>query len=76
MITTTGGALAETAPDDCCLKVAPGDVAGLREALARWLDDTELRRAMTRAAAARRETLRDWPGAGREFALALEREAD
>src|SRR5699024_3943568 len=37
MVATTGGALADTAPDDCCLKVAPGDVEALRQALSRWL---------------------------------------
>jgi glycosyltransferase involved in cell wall biosynthesis len=74
VITTTGGALAETAPDDCCLKVAPGDFVGLREALAGWFDDAQMRLSMTRAAVARRETLRDWKAAGREFALALDRD--
>jgi glycosyltransferase involved in cell wall biosynthesis len=71
MITTTGGALAETAPADSCLRVEPGDADALREALDRWLDDRDLRRTMTQCAADRRRELRDWPAAGREFAAAL-----
>lgn len=71
MVTTTGGALAETAPDDCCLKVGPGDVEGLREALRRWFDDVELRRRLTQHASGRRERVRQWSDAGSEFAAAL-----
>lgn len=71
MITTTGGALADTAPDDCCLKVAPGDIDGLREALRRWLDEPDLRQAMMQASAARRGHLRDWSEAGQAFSAAL-----
>lgn len=71
MITTTGGALAETAPEDCCLKVAPGDVEGLREALRAWFDDADLRRRLTQHASVRREGVRRWSEAGRDFAAAL-----
>lgn len=47
ILCTTGGATAETAPDDAALKVPPGDVAALRGGLARLLDDRQerLRRA-------------------------------
>jgi glycosyltransferase involved in cell wall biosynthesis len=47
ILCTTGGAAAETAPDDAALKVPPGDVAALRGGLARLLDDRQerLRRA-------------------------------
>ncbi|RFF27502.1 glycosyltransferase [Wenzhouxiangella sp. 15181] len=72
MITTTGGALAQTAPDDCCLRVEPADADALRDALAQWLDDAGLRRRLTGNAVARREHLRSWSQAGREFAAALE----
>ncbi|NGX17115.1 glycosyltransferase family 4 protein [Wenzhouxiangella sp. XN24] len=72
MITTTGGALAQTAPEDCCLRVEPGNIGALAQALARWLDDAALRRRLTRSAAERRATLRSWPEAGRAFAAALE----
>ena len=72
IITTTGGALAETAPEDCCLRVEPGNVDALAEALARWFDDAALRRRLTRSAVERREILRSWSEAGRAFAAALE----
>lgn len=72
MITTTGGALAQTAPEDCCLRVEPGNVDALAEALARWFDDVALRRRLTRSAVERRENLRSWPEAGRAFAAALD----
>jgi glycosyltransferase involved in cell wall biosynthesis len=71
MVTTTGGALAETAPGDCCLKVAPDDAGALGDALRRWFDDADLRRRLTQRASERREGLRPWSGAGREFAAAL-----
>lgn len=72
VITTTGGALAQTAPEDCCLRVEPGNVDALAEALARWLDDAALRLRLARGAAARRENLRSWSEAGRAFAAALQ----
>ncbi|WP_376690658.1 glycosyltransferase family 4 protein [Wenzhouxiangella sp. EGI_FJ10409] len=71
MITTTGGALADTAPADCCLRCAPGDVEGFRAALQSWFDDGGLRQRLTRAAVARRNGLRDWPAAGSAFSAAL-----
>ena len=71
VITTTGGALADTAPEACCLKAAPGDPDALRTALARWLDEPELRTRLTRNAAARRDSLGDWQDAGYAFADAL-----
>ncbi len=74
IITTTGGALAQTAPEDCCLRVDPGDVNALRDAVGRWLDDADLRRRLTRSAVARRENLRSWSEAGRDFAAVLEGE--
>ena len=72
MITTTGGALAQTAPEDCCLRVEPGNVDALAAALARWLDDAALRGRLTRSAAERRENLCSWSDAGRTFAAALD----
>ena len=74
MITTIGGALAQTAPEDCCLRVEPGNVDALVEALARWFDDAALRRRLTRSAVEWRENLRSWSEAGRAFAAALEGE--
>ncbi|MBS0242403.1 MAG: glycosyltransferase family 4 protein [Proteobacteria bacterium] len=49
IVTTTGGAAAETAPSTAALKVAPGDVLALRQALASLADDTVLRRTMAKA---------------------------
>jgi len=50
ILCTTGGAAAETAPDDAALKVPPGDVAALRAGLARLLDDANERRQRADAA--------------------------
>jgi glycosyltransferase involved in cell wall biosynthesis len=71
LISTTGGALADTAPADCCLRCAPGDVEGFRSALQRWFDDGALRHRLVRAAVGRRNGLRDWPAAGSAFSAAL-----
>lgn len=79
MITTTGGALADTAPADCCVHVPPGDPGALGDALRRWFEDEALRIRLTRNAferRERRERLRDWAGTGREFDAALASEAD
>lgn len=50
ILCTTGGAAAETAPDEAALKVPPGDVAALRAGLARLLDDSDERRRRADAA--------------------------
>lgn len=75
MITTTGGALADTAPEDCCIRVAPGDVEALRGALERWFEEAALRLRLTRCAFERRNRLPDWNRAGEAFAAAIEDEA-
>ena len=49
VVTTTGGACADTAPDGAALKVAPGDVDALREALRRMIEDRDLRRDLSEA---------------------------
>ncbi|MGY6586885.1 MAG: glycosyltransferase family 4 protein [Wenzhouxiangella sp.] len=61
LVSTTGGALADTVPTDAALRVAPSDVASLRQALARWLDQPDLRQRLARAALTRRQQLSDWP---------------
>jgi glycosyltransferase involved in cell wall biosynthesis len=50
IVTTTGGAAAETVPDGAALKVAPGDVDALADALQRVIADTALRQRLADAA--------------------------
>jgi glycosyltransferase involved in cell wall biosynthesis len=47
VITTTGGAASETVPDQAALKVPPGDVAALREALRSLIGDADLRQRLS-----------------------------
>ncbi len=72
IITTTGGALADTLPPGAGLAVPPDDAAALGEALAVWLDDAELRRRLRRGAREARHDLGDWQQAGDRFRDALE----
>ena len=58
--TTTGGAAAETVPDDAALKVAPGDPAALQQALRRLIDDPALRGRLADAAWSAGRTLPRW----------------
>ncbi|MDP3319740.1 MAG: glycosyltransferase family 4 protein, partial [Bosea sp. (in: a-proteobacteria)] len=60
IVCTTGGAAAETAPDDAALKVAPGDAAALAKAMASLIDAPARRRAMADAAWAAAEVLPRW----------------
>ncbi|MET0191804.1 MAG: glycosyltransferase family 4 protein, partial [Hyphomicrobiaceae bacterium] len=50
IVTTTGGAAAETVPDAVALKVPPGDVDALAAALQRIINDAALRRQLADAA--------------------------
>lgn len=50
ILCTTGGAAAETAPDEAALKVLPGDVAALRQGLRVLIDDDAARLARAEAA--------------------------
>jgi glycosyltransferase involved in cell wall biosynthesis len=50
IVTTTGGAAAETVPDGAALKVAPGDVDALADALQRVIADAALRLRLADAA--------------------------
>ena len=49
IITMTGGAAADTVPDEAALKVPPGDVAALHEALRRLITDANLRARLSDA---------------------------
>ena len=49
IITTTGGAAAETVPDEAALKVPPGDVDALAAALRQAIGDARLRSQLSEA---------------------------
>ncbi|MCP1314245.1 glycosyltransferase [Halomonas sp. 707D7] len=72
VITTTGGALAQTLPHDAGLSVAPGDVEALTTKLECFLSDSELRHRLREGAIMAREALVDWQAAGDAFVKALE----
>jgi len=71
LIATTGGALQDTLPDTAALRVEPGRVDALCQAIERWLDDPGLRLKLTRAALNERAGLSDWPTAAQRFANVL-----
>jgi glycosyltransferase involved in cell wall biosynthesis len=50
IVCTTGGAAAETVPDDAAIKVSPGDHDALGRAIERLMADMELRQSMAEAA--------------------------
>ena len=71
IICTTGGAAAETVPDAAALKIAPGDVAALTDAIARVLDNARLRRELGAAAWAAGQALPFWEDTARIVAGAI-----
>lgn len=73
VITTTGGALAQTLPSGAGCAVAPGDTAALAEALQSFIGDRDARAGAAEAAARARDALRSWQTAGNDFAAVLER---
>ena len=60
IVTTTGGAAAQTVPDAAALKVPPGDVDALAAALQRILIDASLRRRLADASWAAAQSLPRW----------------
>jgi len=60
IVTTTGGAAAETVPDGAALKVPPGDPHALQQALRRLMDDASLRQAIGNASWAAGRNLPQW----------------
>lgn len=71
VITTSGGALADTLPPAAGMTLPPGDARALRNALGRWLDDPDWRRQLRQGARHARTKLVDWRHAGERFAAAL-----
>ena len=72
VVTTTGGALVETVPEDAGIRVVPGDAAALRAGLERVLGDAELRASLAEGALRATADARSWEAAAHEFATALE----
>ena len=60
IVTTTGGAAAETAPDGTALKVPPGDSTALASAIARMLNEPALRRQIADESWRVGQTLPGW----------------
>ncbi|RKR02415.1 glycosyltransferase involved in cell wall biosynthesis [Kushneria sinocarnis] len=72
IVTTTGGALADTLPAEAGLAVPPDDPAALTEALARVIDDSEQRQRLAEGARQARAGLPDWHDTADQFHAALE----
>jgi len=60
IITTTGGAAAETVPDEAALKVSPGDVDALAAALRQAIGDARLRAQLSDASWRAGQVLPKW----------------
>jgi glycosyltransferase involved in cell wall biosynthesis len=79
IISSTGGAAADTVPDDAALKVAPEDVAALAGALQRTISDADLRARLGAAALEASVHLPTWDSAARTIAdvvVAIHKKAD
>ncbi len=68
VVCTTGGAAAETVPDEAAVKVLPGDASAFRRGLAGVLDDAAKRRTMADAAWAAAQKLPTWDDTARIIA--------
>ena len=72
VITTTGGALADTLPKGAGIAVAPGDIDALSDALEHVLSNPELRQQLQRGAYNARRQPASWEDAAQAFAQALQ----
>jgi glycosyltransferase involved in cell wall biosynthesis len=73
IVSTTGGAAAETVPDAAALKVPPGDAAALGGAIRRMLDDVGLRRDLAEASWTAGQKLPRWCNTARIVASVIEK---
>jgi len=71
IVSSTGGAAAETLPDAAALKVPPGDVPALSAALARIMTDQSLRRRMADASWVAAALLPTWDDTASDIADVL-----
>jgi glycosyltransferase involved in cell wall biosynthesis len=71
LVASTGGAAIETVPDEAGLKVPPGDVAALGEALRRIIGDPALRRAYAEQSWEAGQRLPRWPDTAAQVAGVL-----
>ncbi|MBX9925853.1 MAG: glycosyltransferase family 4 protein [Hyphomicrobiaceae bacterium] len=71
IVTTTGGAAAETVPDAAALKVAPGDAAALSSAIDKTLRDKRLRARLADASWDTGRTLPPWTETTRRIAAVV-----
>jgi glycosyltransferase involved in cell wall biosynthesis len=72
VVATQVGATAALVGEDAGLQVPPGDATALRGALARWLDEPDLRRQLAAGAGRARARLPRWDQACVGFAQVLE----
>ena len=73
VVATRAGAAAETVPDDAALKVEPGDVAALAEALRHMIGDAALRHRLAEQSWRAGQRLPQWQDAARRIASVVER---
>lgn len=73
VVATTGGAIPETVPESAGVLMPPGDAVALAAALARLIDDYQLRSRLAAGSAAAGTRLLDWDEAVRQWCEAADR---